>query len=69
MIKLIVQMAKIIIISILTLLMTSCINFNTTQGSGNVVKTKRNVTNFTSIHAKTGLDIILNKHYTCRGRS
>lgn len=59
MIKLIIQITKIIITTILGFLMFSCGNFNSISGNGNVVTTNRNVPNFTSIEAKTGLEVIL----------
>lgn len=59
MIKLIIQITKIIITAILGLLMFSCGNFNSISGNGNVITTERNVPNFTSVEAKTGLEVIV----------
>lgn len=55
MIKLIVQITKLVVATLLVLLLNSCGNFNGISGDGNVVTTKRAITeSFTSIEAKTG---------------
>lgn len=59
MIKLILQITKIIITIILVLLAVSCQNFEGISGNGNVILENRTVTNFDKIEAKTGLEVIL----------
>lgn len=60
MIKLIVQITKLVVATLLVLLLNSCGNFNGISGDGNVVTTKRAITeSFTSIEAKTGLDVVI----------
>lgn len=59
MIKLIVQITKLIIATLLALVVTSCGNFNSVSGDGNVTTTKRKVESFTALNAKNGLDVYL----------
>lgn len=71
MIKLIIQITKIIIAIITTLLFQSCVNMSwnkdTISGNGKVATISRTVTNdFNAIHAKTGLDIIIEQGSTTK---
>lgn len=65
MIKIFIQVTKIIIATILAIFMQSCgsdFNFNreTIDGNGNVTTVKRNINgSFTSIEAKNGLDVLI----------
>lgn len=64
MIKLIVQITKLIIATILGFLAISCGNFNSISGDGNVTTTKRKVNSFTSIDAKNGLEVYIKQGNT-----
>lgn len=64
MIKLIVQITKVVIATLLALLATSCGNFNSISGDGNVTTTKRKVEAFTAIKAKNGLEVYLKQGNT-----
>ncbi|MEZ4853901.1 head GIN domain-containing protein [Flavobacterium sp.] len=59
MIKLIIQLTRILLTIILALLAVSCVKFDGVKGTGNVISENRNVANFTKIEAKTGLNVIL----------
>lgn len=59
MLKLIVQLTRIIITIIVALLFTSCMNFDGIKGNGNVISENRKVSDFNKIEAQTGLDVIL----------
>lgn len=64
MIKLIVQITKLIIATLVALLVVSCGNFNSISGDGNVTTTKRKVDSFTAIKAKNGLEVHLKQGNT-----
>lgn len=71
MIKLIIQITKVVIAIVTTLLFQSCMNVNwdkdTISGNGNVATTTRTITNsFNAIHAKTGLDIRIEQGNTTK---
>ncbi|MEZ4786710.1 MAG: head GIN domain-containing protein [Flavobacterium haoranii] len=59
MIKLIIQLTKIIVATLIALFMNSCVNFNSISGDGNVTTSKRKVTNFTAVDANTGLEVVI----------
>lgn len=62
--KLIVQITKLIIATLVALLVVSCGNFNSVKGDGNVTTTKRKVESFTAINAKNGLEVHLKQGNT-----
>lgn len=62
--KLIVQITKLIIATLVALLVVSCGNFNSVKGNGNVTTTKRKVESFTAINAKNGLEVHLKQGNT-----
>lgn len=64
MIKLIVQITKLIIATLVALLVVSCGNFNSISGDGNVTTTKRKVESFTALKAKNGLEVYLKQGNT-----
>ncbi|NJM79071.1 MAG: DUF2807 domain-containing protein [Flavobacterium sp.] len=71
MIKIIIQITKIVIAIVTALLFQSCINGSwnkeTISGNGNVATTTRTVTNnFNAVHAKTGLDIRIEQGNTTK---
>jgi uncharacterized protein YxeA len=66
MIKLIVQITKVIIVTIVSLLFQSCTNFypnlNTVVGNGNTTTVERtNSKEFTSIEAKRGIEVFVSQ--------
>lgn len=71
MIKLIIQITKVIIAIVTTLLFQSCVNMNwdkeTISGNGNVTTATRTMnTSFNAVHAKTGLDVRIEQGNTTK---
>lgn len=71
MIKLIIQITKVIIAIVTTLLFQSCVNMNwdkeTISGNGNVATTTRTLNaSFNAVHAKNGLDIRIEQGNTTK---
>ena len=71
MIKLIIQVTKVIVAIIVTMFFQSCINSNWTRdsisGNGKVATISRTVNNdFNAVHAKTGLDVRIEQGNTIK---